>query len=206
MKNHPDGYFYNLIPNLPVTSYQTTRLCSLNSLKTLNSIQSIQSMHQIHSDIFYEVSQKFSFEPVADSLFTTKSNLTLSVKTADCLPIIFFHPYPLIGAIHAGRKGSDNFITEKTINYLKTTFNLNDEFTFWLGPCISADNYEIDRELHTTYDLLATNCQQITNSAPNSRIIKSNLCTYRHNDLFHSYRKNNQTSLRQHTLIQLLKF
>ena len=146
MKQHQNGYFYDLIPNLPVTSYQTTKLYSLDSLKTSQFIQHTQSMHQIHSDIFFQAEQQLSFEPIADSIFTTNFNITLSVKTADCLPIIFFHPYPLIGAIHAGRKGSENHITFKTIHYLKTTFNLDDEFTFWFGPCISKEHYEINQK------------------------------------------------------------
>ncbi len=51
-----------------------------------------------------------------DAMVTNKKSLVLVVKTADCLPILFYDPANKIaGAIHAGRAGLEKEIIRKTI-------------------------------------------------------------------------------------------
>lgn len=126
-----------------------------------------------------------------DGIITTQSNIHLQVKSADCLPILIFHPLPIIAAIHAGRKSTQTKIATKTLGRLRDEFQVTDQIQIWFGPAICADCYQIDREKDLHYDLQAENMRQVRTifSPSQAKITTTELCTAHHNDQFFSYRK-----------------
>ena len=51
-------------------------------------------MKQTHSNHFKKIERSKEFEqeiPDTDACYTLKKNILLTVKTADCLPILFYH-------------------------------------------------------------------------------------------------------------------
>lgn len=127
----------------------------------------------------------------ADAVLVSGRKLFVAVKTADCLPILLWHPSGVVGAIHAGRLGSECRIIQRVLRCLDVVFSLSSEFVFWFGPSIRGLHYQINREKDLYYDLVATNRTQIMSllSSDTYRIIDSMECTICHNHRYFSYRK-----------------
>lgn len=126
----------------------------------------------------------------SDGCITTQPGLHLQVKTADCLPILIYHPRPVIAAIHAGRKSTQLQILSNACRLLKNNFGVADQLSVWFGPAICAECYQIDRHTDAHYDLIAENTQQLRAhfSPDQAAIFTTELCTAHHNDQFFSYR------------------
>ena len=164
----------------------------------------ILRMIQTHSDHFLlfneELSDDFNltdnqqeiiyFDDI-DGVFTDQKNKVLVIKVADCYPILFYHPSGIIGAVHAGRKGTEKEIIKKVIQEFKEIKNLDKGWVIWLGPRICHDCYQIDRETDEHYDLRAKNVEQIQSELDGevNFAIDCGFCTVEQNDWFYSYRK-----------------
>ncbi|HEX7018280.1 MAG TPA: polyphenol oxidase family protein, partial [Patescibacteria group bacterium] len=107
----------------------------------------------------------------------------------DCVPLLLYHePSGTIGVIHAGRKGTELGITEKTLKQLPST---EGPLHVWLGPHICEQCYQINRETNEHYNLLRQNLNQMYNvfEKSNLRLNFASDCTAHNNDKFYSYRK-----------------
>ncbi len=133
--------------------------------------------------------------PDCDACFTTLKGIVLSVKTADCLPILIYHPTGLAAGIHAGRKGTETHILSTTLSMIKQITGLSTGFTFYFGPAISKANYQIDRESNLYFDLVTENISQLNNAIPSQdyTLIQSNICTFQ-DHRFDSYRQSGQAA------------
>ena len=101
---------------------------------------------QIHSSVIHKA--RADIKLVGDGLFTSKRGLNLSVRTADCLPIVFYHPEGILALLHAGWKGTALMITKNFLFTMKELYNM--EFKDWevsLGPSIDQVNYEVGKEV-----------------------------------------------------------
>ncbi len=73
-------------------------------------------MTQVHSADVLVVDKMPDFAPECDALVSTQPNLKLTIKTADCAPVLFVDPVAnVIGAAHAGWKGAFQGIMENTV-------------------------------------------------------------------------------------------
>jgi len=180
----PDQGFETLLTTRP------TNLKKLSAELTKNGEYDIARMDQVHGSNIGIVTKKGNQTHTdTDALITTNTNMWLSVKTADCLPLIITHPYPLISVIHAGRRGSEDGITEKTLALIKRDYGLSSRFTMWFGPAICKSCYEIDKANKIHYDLIETNLAQIEKNVSDSCFYFSEICTFCQSDKFFSYRK-----------------
>lgn len=101
-------------------------------------------LNQIHSNKIHYLIKNRKKKLKGDAILTNCKGLALGILTADCAPIFFYDPNKkIIGAVHAGWKGSFKNITKKVIDfYLKKGSNLSDIYVV-IGPCISQRNYEV---------------------------------------------------------------
>ena len=121
-----------------------------------------------------------------DAMFTKDHGVGLTVKTADCLPILV-SAGPFIGVIHAGREGTLSRISIEMANRLYA-YGINNA-ALWFGPASCVCCYQIDRETNSYFDLIAENkaqWQEIFGS--NVQFYCSNDCTQCSPDRFFSYR------------------
>ncbi len=112
------------------------------------STQCYISMNQTHSANVVSKMGVTTHEKVAgcDSV-VTNSGVTLSILTADCLPIIFFDKSnELIAAVHAGYKGILQGIVEKTITELLEQGASIPSLHLKIGPSIGVCCYDVDQE------------------------------------------------------------
>ncbi len=153
-------------------------------------------MDQVHgSDIWEYKKGDPLLIPSVDAIFTQEKNVVLSVRTADCLPILFYHPSGLIGGIHAGRASTIKDITFKTFTLLKQQFGLQDNFWIEFGPAICKDCYQIDPVEDIHFDLIEENKKQLASVLEmdkNTLDIRLE-CTSCKNDRYFSYRKEKTT-------------
>jgi len=141
------------------------------------------TMEQVHGTSSQEVTSASTQATGCDALFTREKNLTLIVRAADCVPILFYSEAGIVGVIHAGRRGTQAEITSKTLRQLPRA-----PLAIWIGPHICEDCYEINPITGETYDLLAENLRQIHDTVTQPHIQLDMRCTKEETEL-HSYRR-----------------
>lgn len=149
-----------------------------------------------------------------DAIITSQKNICIGIFTADCVPILIFDPInKVIAAIHAGWRGTVNYIAVKTVEKMKTEFDSKVEtLLVGIGPSICYKHFEVGEEVVEEFSkknfemaqILVINNQnrkfyinlQKANSwqllktgIPQSNIEISDLCTYSHSELFFSARR-----------------
>ena len=84
----------------------------------------------------------------ADALYTKDYNIPLCIFHADCVPIFVYDPtIPLVGIIHAGKKGSIDEITFKSLLSLITNEGVDPRnLHLHLGPSLNKDRETISEE------------------------------------------------------------
>ncbi|HNW14576.1 MAG TPA: peptidoglycan editing factor PgeF [Anaerolineaceae bacterium] len=85
----------------------------------------------------------------ADGIFTSNTQVTLMMRFADCVPIIFYDPVvKVVGIVHAGWVGTVNRIIEKAIKGAIKTYGCNPEnLIAGIGPSIGPDHYEVGADV-----------------------------------------------------------
>ena len=82
----------------------------------------------------------------ADGSYATETNQVCVVMTADCLPLLLCDTDGTqIAAIHIGWRGFSKNIVSVALEKFTCP---HDKIIAWLGPCISADHYEIDATIY----------------------------------------------------------
>ena len=150
----------------------------------------------------------------ADALVTNIRGLLLSVRTADCVPVLLYDAKNgAIGAVHAGWRGTFLQIAAKTIRRMTALYSTSPaDVKAAIGPAIGACCYEVGEDLHEKFrkehgksidvffrikkgkkphcDLSAMNKSFLIEAGiPENGIDMSELCTMCNPDLFFSHRR-----------------
>jgi len=132
---------------------------------------SLATLRQIHSTHVYQVARDESGtlayfaagspvpQPsrhdasVGDALLTDQAGIVLSVRTADCMPILLVdRQRRAVAAVHAGWRGGLQRIVEKTVGVMRATFGSDPlQMLAALGPGIRACCYEVGEEVVAAY-------------------------------------------------------
>ena len=146
-----------------------------------------------------------------DALVTDVPGMCLMVLSADCVPVLLYDPVArIVGAVHAGWKGTMGTIVQKVVHVFQHTFDSQpDHIHAGIGPSIGPCCFEVGREVleqyeailgaedlmagkdgsHGYIDLWKANARQLVQvGVPDSHIEHSQLCTCHHVDTFFSYR------------------
>jgi len=104
----------------------------------------LQSLNQIHSSDVVVLHAPMSKNQKADAMVTATPGLTLSILTADCQPVLMYdEKAKVIGAAHAGWKGTKLGVLQNTIAAMETLGADRSEICAIIGPCISQKAYEV---------------------------------------------------------------
>lgn len=104
-------------------------------------------VHQIHSADVVTLTGQPSAPLKADGIVTATPGLALSVLTADCGPVLFADAKAgVIGACHAGWKGSLGGILDATLDAMTALGAERSRIRAVLGPTISQKAYEVGPE------------------------------------------------------------
>lgn len=115
---------------------------------------SIISLKQIHSDKFHFLKEVLGERLVGDALIATIPNILLTVKTADCLPILIFDKEAkVVSAIHVGWKGVIRKFTKKVVLKIIDSLDIKPSSLFaLLGPCICSKCYEVGEDVKKIWE------------------------------------------------------
>lgn len=102
------------------------------------------TLHQVHSADIVTVTAPFADRPRADGMVTDRPGLALGVLTADCQPVLLHDPQAgVIGAAHAGWRGSRDGVLEATLDAMQALGARRDRIAAVIGPTISQAAYEV---------------------------------------------------------------
>lgn len=104
-------------------------------------------VHQVHSADVVTVTGPLMAPMKADAMVTCEPGLALCVLTADCQPVLFAdHDAGVIGAAHAGWRGTLDGILESTIDAMVALGARRSRIVAVIGPTISQRAYEVGPE------------------------------------------------------------
>jgi YfiH family protein len=91
--------------------------------------------------------------PVGDALVTDQPGMLLSVRSADCLPILLVDPgRPAVAAVHAGWRGGLQRIVEKAVGVMRAVFGSDPRrIRAAIGPGIRACCYQVGEAVVAAY-------------------------------------------------------
>ncbi len=168
-----------------------------------------------------------AFSRPYDACVTDKPEVALCIKTADCVPVLLIDvKRRVIGAVHAGWRGTAGNIVSRTIDVMVAHFSCNpDDVTAALGPSIGPCCYEVDETVMRVWDdeqsstpyfrpareggkwmldlSLANAAHLESRGVPRNRIARAGLCTACRQEHFFSHRAAGGRTGRQMSFIML---
>lgn len=138
-----------------------------------------------------------------DALVTSAAGLLLTVRTADCVPVLLADPkHRVVAAIHAGWRGTAVAIIAATIRYMALHHGTRPaDILAAVGPAIGACCYEVGPEVAEQFgyigrvklDLAGENRRQLIRAGVGAtQIAALNLCTRCDAARFHSFRRDGE--------------
>jgi YfiH family protein len=149
--------------------------------------------------------------PPADGIFTDKPEVTLIMRFADCVPLVFHDPVQkVVGIVHAGWQGTLLRISAEAVREIHQRYgSLASDLRVGIGPSICGKCYQVGEEVRQQFlkawgadaaqffattdkgiylDLWGAN-EWALRQAGVARIENSRFCTAEKLDEWYSYRK-----------------
>lgn len=110
--------------------------------------------HQAHSDLVEKVENMHESHNNVDGLLTDKKGISLSLRFADCTPILFYDPVKnVIGNIHSGWKGTAQKIGQKGLLKMIEEYDCNvKDIICCIGPCIGMCHFEVGEDVKEIFE------------------------------------------------------
>jgi purine-nucleoside/S-methyl-5'-thioadenosine phosphorylase / adenosine deaminase len=177
--------------------------------------EEMASLKQIHSSLSLVADRPRGCVGEGDALITDQAGVAVSVRTADCFPILLADPRRrVVAAVHAGWRGTAAGVAAATLEKMRAEFGSEPGDAYAaIGPGIGACCYEVGSEVARLFgfdgaarvDLAAANRQQlIAAGVPGAQIETPGACTRCDARQFHSYRRDGQRAGRQISFIKRL--
>lgn len=191
-----------------------------NAIDTKDVIRPVL-MTQVHSADVLVINEYTDTLPAVDALVTTHPNIKLTVKTADCAPVLLADSQNgVIGAVHAGWKGAFQGVIENTILKMLEQGAEIKYIHAAIGPCLHKDSFEVSEDFKALFprtehcffeqkggkeyfDFVAYVKHRIHRAGVNS-VDVIDIDTYPSSDYF-SYRREPENPGRQYSYIQIVK-
>lgn len=147
-----------------------------------------------------------------DALITAEPGLPVSIRTADCLPVLLADPeHHVVAAVHAGWRGTAAHIAVETLARMEKEFGTRPaQVRAAIGPGIGACCYAVGPEVAERFgregacrlDLAAENIRQLIAAGVESACIEHLArCTACEPAHFHSWRRDRDTAGRMISFI-----
>ena len=157
------------------------------------------SVEQIHSSVVL-VADRAGRVGAGDALITNRPGIAVSIRTADCLPILLADVQGhAVAIVHAGWRGTAAQICALTLQKMHAEFGTRADSVYaGIGPGIGVCCYEVGEEVARQFgfdrarhlDLAGINRRQlIAAGVPETHIDVLDACTCCDGKRFHSYRR-----------------
>ncbi len=113
------------------------------------------SLRQIHSNLSLVADRHTGCVGEADALVTNLPDAAVSIRTADCFPILLADPRTrAVAAVHAGWRGTADQVVVATLTRMRAEFGTNPaEVYAAIGPGIGKCCYEVGIEVARRFGL-----------------------------------------------------
>lgn len=174
---------------------------------------SMASVKQIHSDVTF-VAREAGCMGEGDALVTMTEGVAVSVRTADCYPILLADPETrAVAAIHAGWRGTAAGVVRSSLERMRNDFGTDPRNVYAaIGPGIGQCCYEVGIEVARQFglndagnlDLAVENRNQlIAAGLQPDRIERVGGCTFCHPTQFFSWRRDHDRAGRMISFIRV---
>ena len=190
--------------------------------KSVYEVWQVHSKKIVTSDVPKDISIPYQ---KADGILTGTTGVTLFMRFADCVPILFYDPCNrVVGLVHAGWQGTVKMISACAVKNMEEQFGSNPkDLIVGIGPSIGPGKYEIGLDVEQQvvsafknntkkfirshngslwFDLWGANVH-ILESQGVSNIEVAGICTASNIDDWYSYREENGLTGRFGALIKL---
>jgi YfiH family protein len=172
------------------------------------------SLKQIHSDISF-TAERPGCAGEGDALITRARGVAVSVRTADCFPILLADPATRsVAAVHAGWRGTAAGVAMSTLARMRNEFGTHAENVYAaIGPGIGQCCYEVGVEVAQQFgmreaghvDLAVENRKQLLAAGLKpERIEQVGGCTFCNPAQFFSWRRDHDRAGRMISFIRVL--
>ena len=108
--------------------------------------------HQVHGDVIREVTDPLTTRDElegVDALITNVPGVAISVRTADCIPVLLYDSvHKAIAAVHAGWRGTMERISQKVILEMQRRYGTSAaDFKAVIGPGIGPESFQVGQEV-----------------------------------------------------------
>ncbi|MGC3973019.1 MAG: peptidoglycan editing factor PgeF [Nitrospira sp.] len=152
---HADGaehFFGTRLSGIPVTPGHASAHRAEQQDHRAPVILSVKQVHGTDALVVDRpVKEGEMFEGGWDALVTNQPGLMVTVRTADCVPVLLHDPVrQVVAAIHAGWRGAVAGIVPKTVALLVSRFGTTaKDVRMAVGPSAGACCYEVDEPVLT---------------------------------------------------------
>ena len=178
------------------------------------SQEGMVSLEQIHSALPLIADRDAGSIGAGDALLTNRAGARLSIRTADCLPILLAGPaWSAVAALHAGWRGTAGGIVGAALARMSSEFGVDPaRVCAAIGPGIGACCYHVGAEVARRFglagpgplDLAEENRRQLMAAGVRAeRIEVLGLCTRCDAERFHSWRRDGEAAGRMISYIAL---
>ena len=121
------------------------KICEALNIDSNKIIKSAQKHTDVVKDIEEYTDEKFEF---VHGVITSKKNIPLDTKYADCTPIILYDKIKnVIGNVHSGWRGTLQRISAKAVKLMIEKYNCNPaDIIVCIGPCIKQCHFQVEED------------------------------------------------------------
>lgn len=106
-------------------------------------------LHQVHGSDAITIATAPAAPPTVDAAVTRAAATVLTVRTADCLPLLFADRAGTVLAVaHAGWRGLAGGVVESALAAMHVPAS---EVVAWIGPAIGPRAFEVGADVHAAY-------------------------------------------------------
>ena len=108
--------------------------------------------HQVHGCVIREVTDPMTTRDElegVDALITNVPGVAISVRTADCIPVLLYDPvHKAIAAVHDGWRGTVQRLSQKVIAEMGRRYGTNPaDLKAVIGPGIGPESFQVGQEV-----------------------------------------------------------
>ena len=108
--------------------------------------------HQVHGCVIREVTDPFTTREElegVDALTTNVPGVAISVRTADCIPVLLYDSvHKAVAAVHDGWRGTVQRLSQKVIDFMRERYGTDSsDLKAVIGPGIGPDSFQVGQEV-----------------------------------------------------------
>ncbi|MDR2902406.1 MAG: polyphenol oxidase family protein [Lactobacillales bacterium] len=111
-------------------------------------------MNQVYSADVFEVTEPVKAPPSVDALVTKKPGFNLTVRTADCVPLLMADPEnKIIAAIHASWHAGVQGVLEKTVLKMLSIGARIETIRVGIGPHLQKESFDVMEDVRRIFPI-----------------------------------------------------